>query len=191
MLRKLIDELKKSEAGRQLIPLKTGFGLPAVYLAGKRLLVVLPLLQRTGKPGPTGQVELKKPVGEVRFDLAATRLTKFQLYLTDDPLPEISWDAPFAQFPPPAVIEKRWTREDYYRERNVLFQSVDSLTRRWVEKGRFDERDLRAYKRQFHVLLELGMLPYYEAIVPEGLYRAGSRRSPQRNSHDAPLTPFD
>jgi len=161
MYQDLISNFKKN-IGNRIIPLGVGLGLPYLYEKSNNLLILIPLLEKL-KDRDHESIFLRKPVGEIRFELRSKSLIQFQLYSYNDPLNMIGWDEEFAVYPPAIVNIQNWNKKKYFDERNKLFSLLDDVYDCWSKAIIYSDK-MRLYKLKFDELLEEGLGRYYSLI---------------------------
>lgn len=192
-LHQSIEKLRKSETGRLLIPLGVGIGLPVPYISLERFYVIIPLLEKMRSQiiQVDDKIPVRKPVGEIRFDVANGQLVKFQLYRCDDPIPEIPWDKPYSWFPPSIVIDKKWSRLQYQSKCSELFRRIDDLFQVWNESKQINNELINQYQVILGLLIDPNMYSYYQRVIQSNIIGSDGLRICESKNADVPLTPFD
>jgi hypothetical protein len=162
MIKEMIANFKKT-TGRHLIPIGVGFALPLLYEKSGKLFLIIPLIEKL-KTNPDGSVSLKKPVGELRFELSSQKMILFKIYFYDDPLQGYDWKTEFAKFPPGIAIRQTWSREKYNIERDTYYSLIDTVYENWKEKKYYSDKTA-ILKSKFNELTEDGMEKFYNSIV--------------------------
>jgi hypothetical protein len=187
----IVASFRKTETARTLLSLGTALGLPVPYLEGSRLYILLPLLERLEQLEEHERVPLRKPVGELRFDSLSGRLTKFQLYQCEDPMPDFPWNDPFTWFPPRVVIEHSWSRDRFLEEQSELFARLDDIIKAVKLGKKSDSNILGRFKDQFSLLVESEMIEYYRTVVRGNLIVPDLLSNEGDAIPKGPMTPFD
>jgi len=188
----ILENFRRSSLGRALLPMGTGLGLPLPYVLGRRPYMIIPLLERgnVDQAKIENRVPVKKPVGELRFDLLSGRLVKFQLYTCDDPLPSAIDIETYAWFPPRAVLSEGWTRDKYQQEIEKLYAQMGDAANSLLSGDTYSA-SVKKFLEQFKRLLPSGLERYYPQILgsasilsPSGT--KGDNLSPKTTPFDQP-----
>ena len=186
----IVDGFRSSSLGRALLPMGTAMGLPLPYISNERPYMMLPILERgtTDSTKDETRLPIKKPVGEVRFDLLSGRLVKFQIYTCDDPLPEVSDSAIYAWFPPRAVLTEKWTQDEYQQQMDLLYGQLNEATSALLT-NESNSKALKQFLGQFKRLLPSGLERYYPRVLGSASILHSARANEDRVSPRT--TPFD
>jgi len=189
-VRAILDSFRRSTLGRLLLPLGTTTGLPFPYVSKKRPFILLPLIEKaeTKMAVDEKRLPIKKPVGELRFDLWNGKLIKFQIYLCDDPLQQVPDNDIYAWFPPTAVIQEGWTKSKYEEQLALLYELLQEASIMLLRNDPCSE-EVNRFLTQFYRLLPSGLHKFYEAVLNETSFPIGAQSN--RDSHPPALTPFD
>lgn len=186
----ILDNFRRSSLGRSLLPLGTTTGLPFPYVRKERPYILLPLIEKAESDVAKDEKRLpiKKPVGEVRFDLWNGRLVKYQLYLCDDPLHQEPDNSVYAWFPPGPAIQEGWTKSKYEEQLALLYELLPEAVLVLLHDGS-SSGGINRFLTQFYRLLPSGLEKFYKAILDETSFSIGTHST--RNSHPPIHTPFD
>lgn len=186
----IVDGFRRSSLGRALLPMGTAIGLPLPYISNARAYMIVPLIERSTVNSSDDELRLpvKKPVGELRFDLLNGRLVKYHLYACDDPMPEVTDSVVYAWFPPRAVISAKWTQDQYQMQLDKLYSLLNKAVPALLKRD-LNSEDIRHFLEQFRRLLPSGLERFYPRVLgSDSILLSANKTGDEASSR---TTPFD
>jgi hypothetical protein len=160
---RLSQHIRKSAAGRAVVPMEATTGLPVPYRHGGRIYAIFPYFV-TAATDKKEEVAIFAPVLTLTVDWQTSRLVEFVDCRYRSQWEGVDYTRPIGTFPHPAVAGM--TRDEYAARRQRLLRLYDDIFNAADTGTEPDEKVLSEFSQLFKVILEPSLQPFYRALAP-------------------------
>lgn len=162
-IEELLRSVRISPVFRQLVPMEAVSGWPVLERKKGRVYVTIPYYMIKNKE--RGKTLLYPPIALITAEFQTKRIvsyvsTDYKKLIEDKGLLE-----PAGIFPHEAV--KNFTVKDYKAQKKELMHCYDILALNLLESKPADKNIEQRFSELLTVLIEPGLLPYYQSISPK------------------------
>lgn len=156
-----ITALSRSEVRKRLIPQELSAGWPSISMKRGELCITIPYFGTKKQDGELG-IQLYPLAYTLTASWKAGKIINYNCLIYDKDYKDIDFNQSCGMFKHEAI--KRYTKDQYVRERNKLFAFYDELLECLVNQRDFEKHS--EMKQLFSKLMEPGQYPMYQKLAP-------------------------